>query len=112
MENSTIGSGRLVNLGSIDQVPLGEGRVFSIGGENVAVFRDRTGGIFASQSTCPHLSGPLSDGMLGNGIIVCPLHDRAFNLITGESLNSESCIKVYSVAVNQFGNMEINWVAN
>ena len=45
------------------------------GGERlVAVFHMRGGKVFAVQARCPHRGGPLADGLLGDGRVVCPLH--------------------------------------
>ena len=84
-----------IRLGSIAQVPVGEGRVFEVGSLKVAVFHDRDLNVFATQPACPHLGGPLADGLLGSGTLVCPLHDRTFDLKTGLSTNSECRIQVY-----------------
>ena len=54
-----------VLLGPLTQIPPGEGRVFSVGGEDVAVFNTRTGGIYATQAECPHRQAPLADGLIG-----------------------------------------------
>ncbi|GIH72645.1 Rieske 2Fe-2S domain-containing protein [Sphaerimonospora thailandensis] len=45
------------------------------------------GQIHALGETCPHLGGPLSQGWLRDGSIVCPWHGSAFDLETGESQN-------------------------
>lgn len=71
-------------IGPVDQIPVGEGRNFLIGGTRVAVFRTHAGEVFATQPDCPHLAGPLADGLMGGSTIVCPLHDRPFDLRTGE----------------------------
>jgi nitrite reductase (NADH) small subunit len=74
---------RQVNLGPVDRIPLGEGRTYAIDGLDVAVFRPRSGGLFATQAHCPHASGPLADGFIGNGTVVCPFHAYRFDLATG-----------------------------
>ena len=40
-------------LGPLDQIPLGEGRAFAVGGEQVAVFRLRDGGVRAVSARLP-----------------------------------------------------------
>ena len=39
----------------------------------IAVFRTRTGKVFAVDGVCPHKGGPLADGMLAGEQVVCPL---------------------------------------
>ena len=74
------------DLGPATAIPLGEGRVFSVVGIQVAVFRTRAGELFATQSRCPHKGGPLADGIVGGAAVVCPLHARRFDLATGEAV--------------------------
>lgn len=83
------------NLGSIDKIPLGEGRVFLVGGVEIAVFRQRDGKLFATQSRCPHRNGPLADGLVGAGSVVCPLHAKKFDLESGQCAGSHECLKTY-----------------
>ena len=71
-----------VHIGSVDQIPPGEGRNFIVEQEQIAVFRTHAGEVYATQATCPHRNGPLADGLLGGATIVCPLHDRTFDLRT------------------------------
>jgi nitrite reductase (NADH) small subunit len=84
-----------IDLGPLSQIPPGEGRVFETGSFRVAVFHDRDHNVFATQPDCPHLGGPLADGLLGSGILVCPLHDRAFDLKTGGGTNTDCRLRVY-----------------
>jgi hypothetical protein len=63
----------LINLGPIDRIPLGEGREFEVEGELIAVFRARDGGVFGAQARCPHRAGHLADGVVGGGLVVCPM---------------------------------------
>ena len=84
-------------LGPVDQVPLGEGRTFEVMGLRVAVFRTRADALFATQAACPHREGPLADGMLGGSAIVCPLHDRTFDLHTGQELGGDCALTLYPV---------------
>ena len=74
------------DLGPATAIPLGEGRVFRVVGADITVFRTRAGELFATQSRCPHKGGPLADGIVGGGAVVCPLHARRFDLATGESI--------------------------
>lgn len=91
----------VIPLGPIDQIPVGEGRNFAVNSEVIAVFRTRAGEIYATQAYCPHRSGPLADGLLGTSTIVCPLHDRAFDLKSGDGPAPECLrIKTYAVSLN------------
>ena len=74
---------------TLDQIPVGEGRTFMIGGREVAMFHTHDGGIYATQAHCPHRNGPLADGLIGGTTLMCPLHDRTYDLKTGCGLSHE-----------------------
>ena len=88
---------RTVNLGSVDKVPLGQGFCFVVGGEEIAVFRQRDGRLFATQNRCPHRQGPLSEGVIGAGKVICPLHAHVFDLCTGQGPKPEECVRTFPV---------------
>lgn len=70
-------------LGPVAAIPPGEGRVYRVGEKEVAVFRLRNGEVYASDARCPHRGGPLADGLVGDGRVICPLHGFTFDLATG-----------------------------
>jgi len=86
-----------INLGSVEKVPLGQGRCYIVGGEEIAVFRQRDGRLFAVQNRCPHRQGPLSEGIAGGGKVICPLHAHRFDLATGKGHEPAECLKTFSV---------------
>ena len=88
---------RTVNLGSISRIPLGQGRCYVVGPDEIAVFRQRDGRIFATGSRCPHRQGPLAEGVLGGGRIICPLHAHQFDLETGAGREPAECVRVFPV---------------
>jgi nitrite reductase (NADH) small subunit len=88
-----------IHLGSIDAIPLGQGRCFVVAGEEVAVFRQRDGKLFAVQNRCPHRQGPLAEGILGAGKVICPLHGHKFDLATGTGSEPAECVRAYPVEV-------------
>jgi len=88
---------RKANLGRVDRIPLGQGLTFLVGDVEVAVFRQRDGQLFATQSRCPHRQGPLADGVVGAGAVVCPLHAKKFDLKTGHCSEKTLCVKTYAI---------------
>jgi nitrite reductase [NAD(P)H] small subunit len=74
---------RFATVCALDELPVGLGRAFRVGGHPVAVFRTRSGKLFAVASTCPHKGGPLADGMLAGEQVVCPLHAFRFDPNSG-----------------------------
>ena len=97
---------RSVNLGSVDRIPVGEGRTFDVEGLEIAVFRPRSGEIFATQGSCPHAGGPLADGFVGNGKVVCPFHAYRFDLATGcPDGNACAPLATYPAGVSRDGDV-------
>jgi nitrite reductase (NADH) small subunit len=95
-----------VIVGAVDQIPVGEGRTFIVNSQQIAVFRTHSGEVYATQAQCPHQRGPLADGLLGGTTIYCPLHDRAFDVRSGEALSGEcSKLKTYSVVLTDENQM-------
>ena len=84
-------------VGVVDDVPLGEGRAFVAGGEQVAVFRLRDGSLHATQAACPHAGGPLADGQTDVDVLVCPLHLYAYRWSDGAATSGAAPVRVYPV---------------
>lgn len=104
MESMTIAQSAVAryNLGPIERVPLGEGRVFRVNALEIAIFRARDGQVFATQALCPHRGGPLADGLVGSGQVVCPLHSYVFDLATGQAVeNTCAQLRTYPVILNE-----------
>lgn len=94
------------NLGAIAKVPFGEGRSFELDCGTVAVFRSKDGNVFATQAWCPHRQGPLADGIIGEGKLICPLHGYRFDLKGGEPIGNEcEALRTYRVSVSDSGNI-------
>jgi nitrite reductase (NADH) small subunit len=89
---------RGVRACSIDDVPVGEGRAVTIAGRRIALFRTRAGW-YALDATCPHLGGPLADGIVAERSVICPLHERSFDLRSGEALTDGCGVTAHRVAV-------------
>jgi nitrite reductase (NADH) small subunit len=90
-------------VGLLDAVPRGEGRVFEVGGRRLAVFRTHADQVFATQERCPHLGGPLADGLIDGGTVICPLHDRTYDLRNGDGVNTECRVRIYPASVDAAG---------
>jgi nitrite reductase (NADH) small subunit len=70
------------------------------------VFRTHAGEVYATQATSPHRNGPLADGLVGGATIVCPLHDRTFDLRTGRGVGPDCAnLKIYQIALTENSQM-------
>lgn len=90
---------RQVEVGPVDAIPLGQGRAYVVGDRTVAVFRQRDGRLFATDNECPHRGGPLADGMIGDGTVICPLHGWKIDLETGRCVSESAGVRVYHVTL-------------
>ena len=66
---------------------------------NIAVFRTEDDEVFALDDRCPHKGGPLSQGIVHNKRVTCPLHNFVIELASGEAVApDEGCAHVASGA--------------
>lgn len=72
-------------LGS-DELAEGHTRKVNVGGGEVMVTRQH-GHVCGLAEHCSHLGGPLSEGTLKDGSIVCPWHGSEFSLEDGRVIN-------------------------
>lgn len=80
-----------VEVCKLDDLPVGLGRPFRVGDRVIAVFRSRSGKVFAVDGVCPHRGGPLADGMLAGDQVVCPYHAFRYDARTGECDQAGAC---------------------
>ena len=111
MEKGLIKMGKkyIVNLGAVADIPLGQGVCVIIEDEEIAVFRTRTGEVFAVDNQCPHRRGPLSEGIVGDGKVICPLHGHKFDLRTGKGSEGQECLKVFLTWEDK-GDVLMEWI--
>ena len=86
-------------VASTGDVPEGSGIAVDVGDRRIAIFRHRDE-FFALDETCPHRGGPLHEGSITDGILMCPWHDWRFELASGCSpVNRLSRVNRYPVRV-------------
>lgn len=67
---------------------LPEGKIMAISlenGEKILLVK-RGQEVYALDAICPHKGGPLEEGTLENGCIVCPWHGWQFDIETGDCI--------------------------
>ncbi len=64
---------------------LGSRRVAREGSTAVAIFRADDDQVFALLDRCPHMGGPLSQGIVFGHSVACPLHNWTIALDSGEA---------------------------
>jgi len=71
-----------IDVANANDLPVGRAMTCAIGERKIALFHTANG-FFATDNTCPHRGGPLSEGdVLGNEI-TCPWHFWTFNIERG-----------------------------
>lgn len=75
-----------VPVGTLEDIPRQGARVVVTTQGDIAVFRTVDDRVFALRDRCPHRGGPLSQGLVCGGRVVCPLHNWAVALETGEAV--------------------------
>jgi nitrite reductase/ring-hydroxylating ferredoxin subunit len=105
--NAAATTGELHALASLGDLPIGEGRAFAVGTEQIAVFRTRSGQVHALSAVCPHAGGPIADGQSDGRVVVCPLHQHAYELRSGCSTTGQPPLRSFPVHVDEAGTVVI-----
>lgn len=69
-------------VADLEEIPNGEGRRVRYGEFEVALFKLGEEYV-AIDNRCPHLGGPLADGIVAGQDVFCPLHNWKISLKTG-----------------------------
>ncbi|MFV0490532.1 MAG: nitrite reductase small subunit NirD [Pseudorhodobacter sp.] len=89
-----------IDIGHIDDIPLRGARLLKTQVGCIALFRTAEAEVFAASNTCPHKGGPLSEGIVHDQKVTCPLHNWVFDLNTGEAEGTDDGrIATYPVRV-------------
>ena len=82
----------------LEDIPVLGSRVVKRAGGDIAVFRNDQDEIFAIHDKCPHKGGPLSQGIVSDGTVTCPLHGWKIKLDSGEAVAPDvGCTPPFSV---------------
>lgn len=85
-----------IKITEVENVPAMGARKVVIGESEIALFKTKDGSIFAIENSCPHKQGKLSEGLVHEHMVTCPLHNTDIDLSTGEPQGENySCAKTY-----------------
>ncbi|MBC8131145.1 MAG: nitrite reductase small subunit NirD [Rhizobiaceae bacterium] len=73
-----------VAIGTVADIPRRGARCVVTPAGRIAVFRTQDDQIFAVEDRCPHKGGPLSQGIVHDASVACPLHGQVISLETGD----------------------------
>jgi len=87
-------------VGPLDDIPPLGSRVVRTPHGDIAVFRTDGDEVFALDDRCPHKQGPLSQGIVHNRRVTCPLHNFVIELATGQAVApDQGCTQAYPAKV-------------
>ena len=76
---------RWIDVGALTDIPRRGARVVKTPAGCIAVFRTESDEVFALDDRCPHRGGPLSQGIVHDRAVTCPLHNWVIDLATGQA---------------------------
>ena len=92
-----------VKLASQSELPAAnEAKEFSCGDKMICV-ANVNGEISAMDNVCLHRGGPLGEGMIEAGKVICPWHGWAWDPKTGEAHTPGAKIAVYPLKIEGDG---------
>ncbi len=87
-------------VGPLENIPQKGARVLNSKDGDVAVFRTSNDEVFALFDQCPHKKGPLSQGIVYDKRVACPLHNWVIDLGSGEATGpDEGCTRSFATKV-------------
>lgn len=75
---------------------------FDFDGHTYAVYRTQSG-LYATDGICTHQRAFLSDGLVMDDIIECPVHQGRFYIPTGEAMGSPVCVNLLTYPAREEG---------
>ena len=99
MDGATVQS-RWFDVCRLDEIPLRGARVVRTPGREIGLFRTADGEVLAIDNRCPHKNGPLTEGIVHDGAVTCPLHSWVIDLRTGKARGAdEGCVGTFAVEI-------------
>ena len=78
-----------VDVCAVGEIPFQGSRIVKTTDGCLALFKTAAGEVYALNDQCPHKQGPLSQGMVHDKFVTCPLHSWVFSLETGEAQGAD-----------------------
>ena len=87
-------------VATLEDIPPLGARVVKGAHGDIAVFRNAEDEVFALRDKCPHKGGPLSQGIVFDRHVACPLHNWSISLTDGEAAAPDrGCAATFPVKV-------------
>ena len=93
---------QFISICKVEEVPVGEVRVFEPEDDIRVAICNIDGQLFAVDDLCTHDDGPLGEGDLDGFCIECPRHGALFDVRTGEVVRLPATVGIgtYATRVN------------
>lgn len=78
------------DVGCLDDIPRRGARCVRFGDLTIALFRTAQDEVFALEDRCPHKAGPLSQGIVHDRSVTCPLHNWVISLADGQAQGADA----------------------
>ena len=99
---SDSGEGQWHRAAGLDEVPEGSVKMCGVAGRVLALLC-LDGRYTALDNRCPHMGGPLGQGSIEDGKLVCPWHGREFDPFTGECETAAESVDCFQVEARDDG---------
>ena len=87
-----------IEIGALNDIPVLGSRIVRTASGDIAVFRTADDEVFALDDRCPHKGGPLSQGIVHNKRVTCPLHNFVIELKSGMAVApDEGCTRSHPI---------------
>ncbi|MDF2959855.1 MAG: nitrite reductase [Paenibacillus sp.] len=91
-------------IAHVEDIPALRSRTVQVGGTEIAVFKLSNGEFYAVENRCPHKNGKLSEGIVCDHHVFCPLHDWKIDVKDGlVQAPDEGCVTTFPVEVEASG---------
>jgi 3-phenylpropionate/trans-cinnamate dioxygenase ferredoxin component len=91
-----------VRVGSAEEVPIGQMRVFDVAGAKVNI-TNANGQLYAFDDTCTHMGCSLANGSLAGTTVTCACHGSQFDVTSGAVVRGPAARPVRSRGVQVEG---------
>jgi nitrite reductase/ring-hydroxylating ferredoxin subunit len=89
-------------VAGVDELANGELKRVAVAGRILVLVRVN-GGYGALDNRCPHMGGPLAEGSVENGLVVCPWHGREYDPLSGRCDGYAESVQTYPIDVRADG---------
>jgi nitrite reductase (NADH) small subunit len=72
-----------IKAGLAADIPERRSRTLRVGAMEIAIFKQTGGTLYAVENRCPHKNGKLSEGIVCDHHVFCPLHDWKIDMKDG-----------------------------